>query len=598
MADPEHLRVAREGKSAWDSWRRAHPSERADFSGTDFTIGENRGIVFSGFEFDGGADFSETTFGDTPIPYQIHGTGRRDSPNGAALFDGAVFRYEACFRRARFGHQARFDGTIFEKTADFTDARFLNEAEFSAAVMGSAAFSHARFGDYARFPGVLFIEGPSFESAVFGNRATFDGASFERAFFYMARFGYEATFRDSVFSAPEMAVQFNDAVFGDNASFEGTAFGCRAFFNEADFGDCACFKARDQVPFKVAAATGAKNLPERYRELYLMRANDADSRAFHDITFSGAQFGEGAINRSGSESWVDTIRLFFPRLFRSPESRRLRALDPGPGASFRGRVLEGVCDFSRVRFDQPPDFGGIGQPDNLDLSGASFSFRGATWPRWRYWTTDTATATRIRRLRKLASDIHAEDAERDLLALARMVGLGIEWSMWWANVVRPWDHHRMMRPPVDDAPPGRMAARATWLWRTVICAWSALRGVGRPTVWTVLTILYRVLSDFGRSVVLPSLWFLASVMAFGVWYAKYTTLAWSPKTAEALATFTLANSIPFANSSRKAFDESVAVLFPSGIPMAVHSIELLNGLVSAVLLFLVIFAVRNRFRIG
>jgi hypothetical protein len=395
-----------------------------------------------------------------------------------------------------------------------------------------------------------------------------------------------------------MAVQFSDAVFGDNASFEGTAFECRAYFNEAEFGDGASFKARDRQAFTAAAAERVKALPERYRDLYLMRANDADSRAFHDITFSGAQFGEGAINRSGSESWVGTIRLFFPRLFHSPESRRLRVLDPGPGASFRGRLLEGVCDFSRVRFDQPPDFGGIGRPDNLDLSGASFSFRGATWPRWRYWTTDTATATRIGRLKKLASDIHAEDAERDLLALARMVGLGIEWSMWWANVVRPWDLHRMMRPTaVDDAQPGRMA-RATWLWRTVICAWSALRGVGRPTVWTVLTILYRVLSDFGRSVVLPSLWFLASVMVFGVWYAKYTTLARSPKAAEALATFTLANSIPFANSSRKAFDDSVAVLFPCGIPMAVHNIELLNGLVSAVLLFLVIFAVRNRFRIG
>ncbi len=62
--------------------------------------------------------------------------------------------------------------------------------------------------------------------------------------------------------------------------------------------------------------------------------------------------------------------------------------------------------------------------------------------------------------------------------------------------------------------------------------------------------------------------------------------------------WSMANSIPFASSSRKAFEDSVAVLFPSGIPIAVHTIGLLNGLVSAVLLFLIIFAVRNRFRIG
>src|SRR5438034_8342277 len=128
MADSKHLRIARDGKSAWDSWRRAHPSERADFSGTDFTVGDNRDIVFSGFEFEGGADFSDTIFGDTPIPYQKHRTGARGSPNGAALFNGAVFREETCFRRARFGHQARFDGVVFEKAAEFTDSIFLNQA--------------------------------------------------------------------------------------------------------------------------------------------------------------------------------------------------------------------------------------------------------------------------------------------------------------------------------------------------------------------------------------------------------------------------------------------------------------------------------------
>jgi uncharacterized protein YjbI with pentapeptide repeats len=480
MADPEHLRIARDGKGAWDSWRRAHPSARADFSGTDFTALENQNIVFSGFEFDGSADFADAIFGDTPIPYQKYGTGPRGSANGAALFSGAVFRGEASFLRTRFGHQARFDGVVFEKAAGFTDATFLNEAEFSAAVFGSAAFSHARFGDDARFGGVLFLEGPSFESAVFGDRATFEGASFERAFFYMSRFGHEPNFGDSVFAAKDMAVQFNDTVFGDNTSFEGAAFECRAYFNQAEFGDRACFEARDQVAFKDAVAVRAKTFPERYRDRYLTRAGAADSQAFHDISFSGARFGEGSVNRFGSESWVDRIRLFFPRLLHSPDSRRLKVLDPGPGASFRGRLLQGVCDFSRVRFDQPPDFGGVGQADNLDLSGASFSFRGGTWPRWRYWITDTATATRIRRLRKLASDIHAEDAERDLLALERMVELGLEWSLWWADVVRPWDYHRMLQlTGVDDERPARTAPRSPWLQRVATSAWSAIRGIGR-----------------------------------------------------------------------------------------------------------------------
>lgn len=435
--------------------------------------------------------------------------------------------------------------------------------------------------------------------AVFGNGARFEGASFEQAFFYMARFGYNANFDDSFFMAKDLAVQFNDAVFGDNASFKGAAFECRAYFSGSEFGDYACFDARDCIAFKDGAVARAKILPERYRALYLDRANAAHSQVFYDITFSRVHFAEETVNWSGSESLLDKIRQFFPRLLHSPESHRMKDLHPGPGASFRGRLLQGVCDFSRVQFDQPPDFGGIGQPDNLYLSGASFSVRGATWPRWRYWTTNTETATRIRCLRKLASDIHAEDVERDLLALARMVGLGIEWSMWWEKVVRPWDYHRMMRPAgLDNAQPGGSAANTSLLRRIATSLWSAFRGVGRPFVWTVLTILYRALSDFGRSVVLPTFWFLASIIAFGVWYGTYATPVCSLKAANALAIFTFAKSIPFASFSGKAVEESVKLLFHDDVPMAVHAIGLINGLVSAVLIFLIIFAIRNRFRIG
>ncbi len=597
MADPEHLRLARDGKSTWNSWRLAHPSERADFSGTDFTVGDNREIILSGFEFDGDADFSDTIFGDTPIPYQTHGTGPRSSPNGAALFDGVVFRTAAHFRRAKFGRHARFDGAVFEAGADFTDAVFQDKADFSAAVFSSAGFGHACFGDNAGFDGVLFLTGAGFERAVFGNGATFEGASFERASFQSSVFGHELKFDDAVFAG---LVQFNYAVFGDNAYFRGTAFEGRAFFDTAAFGDRASFETRDHKGFKDAAAERVNALPERYRKLYLKRANAGDPIAFHEISFSAARFGAGEFRRFGRESAIDTIRLWFPRLLHSANTRGMRSLDPGPGASFSGRVLRGVCDFSRVRFDQPPDFSGVEQADNLDLSGATFSLRGTAWPRWRYWTTQTASATRVRRLRKLASDIRAEDAERDLLALARMVGLGIEWSMWWADVVRPWDaHHRMVRPTaVDAARPEGWRRGLFWLRRLATCVWLALRGVGRPAVWTVLTLFYRVLSDFGRSVVLPTLWLVVSLIAFGVWYGTYTPLALSPKTAKALATFTLANSIPFAGSSRKAFEDSVAVLFSSGIPNTVHIVGLLNGLVSAVLLFLIILAVRNRFRIG
>jgi hypothetical protein len=92
MADPNHLTLARSGKSAWNAWRRTHPSVCADFSGTDFTAAENRDIAFSGFEFGDSTNFHKTVFGATPIGYQKHGWDpNRGSGNGAALFEGASF---------------------------------------------------------------------------------------------------------------------------------------------------------------------------------------------------------------------------------------------------------------------------------------------------------------------------------------------------------------------------------------------------------------------------------------------------------------------------------------------------------------------------
>ena len=37
MADPEHVKVLRQGAEAWNAWRSQNPDERADLSGADLT---------------------------------------------------------------------------------------------------------------------------------------------------------------------------------------------------------------------------------------------------------------------------------------------------------------------------------------------------------------------------------------------------------------------------------------------------------------------------------------------------------------------------------------------------------------------------------
>jgi uncharacterized protein YjbI with pentapeptide repeats len=507
------------------------------------------------------------------------------------VFQGAVFGGHANFCRTGFGAGSRFDGAVFEGSATFTDAVFAGRSSFTGAVFVSVTFDGARFGNTTWFDGVLFVASASFVRAVFGEHAGFEGASFNSAHFSYSEFGHNPTFDDAVFSR---LVQFDYASFGDHAYFRGTAFEGPAIFDMAEFGDGATFEAHDPRVFNEAATERAKSLPEGHRELYLNRARTADPSGFQRITYCRARFGSEDSGRDSGERVFRSIVLWLPRLFHSPP-HRMGSQDPG--ASFSGRTLHGFSDFSRAQFDQPPDFADVRQVDHLDLAGAVFSFRASGWPRWRYWTTQTATATRLRRLQRLASEIHAVDAERDFAILERIAERGIAWSAWWAKVVRPWDFHRMMRAtPVAGVRRRGRRSGLDWLRGSATSAWFLISGVGRPAVLTMLTCCYRILSDFGRSVVLPTVWFIVSLFAFGFWYGTYVTGGMSWKKASALATFTMANAIPFAGASRQAFVDSAAVLFTS-VPEGVHAIALAQGIVSAVLLFLIILALRNHFRI-
>jgi uncharacterized protein YjbI with pentapeptide repeats len=595
MADPNHLALARSGNIAWNAWRRTHPSVCADFSGTDFTASENRDIVFSGFEFGDSTNFTKTIFGPTPIGYQKFGRDpSRGSANGAALFEGASFGIDANFCGAHFGDYARFDGAVFGMRASFIDTTFDRHADFSGVVFGSASFNGASFKDNADFSGTLFIDGPSFEQTEFGNKASFEGASFERANFGCSALGHNPTFKHAVFA---QLVQFEYAIFGDHAAFKGTAFNGSASFDVSEFGDRANFEAGDPREFNEAAVERAKSLPEAHRELYLNRAKAADPTRFNAISFSGAKFGSEDFHRDNHGCFIGRI-LRWPRSLLRWSPYIMRSFDPGPGVTFGGRTLHDVCDFSRVRFDQPPDFGGVAPIDKLDLAGAVFSFRAFVWPRWQHWTTQTATASRLRRLRKLAKDIPAGEAERDLFILELMADRGIEWSAWWIRVVQPWDLHRKMQAK-HRAGILKLARRSRlgWLSSAAAYTWFALVGIGRPIVLTTLVLLYRVLSNYGRSVALPIFWFIVSLLAFGILYGKHVTGGMHWKMMRALATFTIANAIPFVGASGKAVESSSTMLFSGGL-VEVHSIALAQGIVSAILLFLAILALRNRFRIS
>ena len=219
-----------------------------------------------------------------------------------------------------------------------------------------------------------------------------------------------------------------------------------------------------------------------------------------------------------------------------------------------------------------PDFRVTEHRENLDWTGVRFAF--GWYPRLgrltipvRGWTTWNDTVTRLRRLRGIAKEIHALDAERDLFILERQAERGILWHDWWRGD-----------------------------WRTWLTDW------WRPLTATVLMFLYRYSSNCGRSLLLPLGWLVASNWGF---YHLYAFLIERPlfiSVKRALLDLTFASAVPFGATARPAFKSAVNVLFQQDsagqidIPWQIQAASAAQGITNLVLVFLLGLALRNYFK--
>jgi uncharacterized protein YjbI with pentapeptide repeats len=235
MANPEHLELARQGRDAWNKWRRRNPDLPADFSRIDFRAPGQDKISFAGFEFGPGADFSHCVFGGadhravatqdvnpyaTEVARFLEGGawfyGARFGPG--ANFTGAVFEGVAVFQRAAFGGDASFAGAVFRDEANFVGAQFAGGASFVGA-----AFAKLLQCERARFAGAVSFaaqpETPPLPHAAF-RHARFGGA----ASFAERRIGERADFAYAVFGTPP---DFADVAGREHIDFQGTRFRLR-----------------------------------------------------------------------------------------------------------------------------------------------------------------------------------------------------------------------------------------------------------------------------------------------------------------------------------------------------------------------------------
>jgi uncharacterized protein YjbI with pentapeptide repeats len=604
MSESATLQAARKGRAALEAFQRAHPESTLDFRGVDFRDPQNERMEFSDFAFLLEVDFRGAKFGHTPVPFQVHGDpSGRGSPKGAALFQKTVFHKAVAFENATFGNEARFDDSLFKVGASFSETTFGENAKFSRAVFQTVSFSRSILGAGACFDDILVVQECSFEETTFGRKARFDRAFFERAHFQSSLFGEDASFESAVFSA---LAQFNNTEFEAGASFSRVAFCSHAGFEGATFGDHASFLGSDHQTLLGIADKRAKSLSPAYAQIVRDRARLADPSVFLRASFSGASFTSKA-HRYGTmfsqakgikAKVVEGLREFARRirvLFR-PLNDVMRQRFAGP--DFSNRSIKGLADFSRVRFEQPPDFQNVEPATALDLAETQFSFRATESPRLRCWTTQTETVTRLRRLQKIAKDIDEVDIERSLFILQRMAERGVAWRVWWDNVLRGWGIYHLINAHLKDRKATETSRlKRRWPLKLARSVWLAIAGVGRPLMLTLLVFIYRYSSDFGRSIVRPTIWFVLFLFGAAYLYALYTPASSRADRIPALIAFSFSHSFPLNPMARQSFEAIASRLFPNGIPIEVLTIATGQTILETFLLFLIVLAIRNHFRV-
>jgi hypothetical protein len=122
---------------------------------------------------------------------------------------------------------------------------------------------------------------------------------------------------------------------------------------------------------------------------------------------------------------------------------------------------------------------------------------------------------------------------------------------------------------------------------------------------------FSFLSDCGRSIGRPALGLAASTLIFWLAYDGLATDGDKLRIGEsdryttrtsALFAFTASRFLPLIGASRRAAQDAEIALFTCAAsalpPESVQLLSTLQGLINAVLIFLLLLAIRNHFRVG
>lgn len=431
-----------------------------------------------------------------------------------------------------------------------------NEATKDWMNKSSVDFYNHSFQGVANFTDFIFPGFARFTGATFSGNARFNDAKFNhKAWLHKAIFSGEADFRNAKF---DMHAIFKHAEFGDYVNFENTEFVGEAYFIRAKF--CA--------------------------DAWLRKAKFRKDALFQSVEFNGnARFHEAEFH---GEMLFDQILFkafadFSNACFKKKIS--FIAIHGNGYFSFKNTTFCRVPDFNQAHFIEAPQF------DDTDFSKALNYERS---------TDNENLSSRWRSLKRLA--IQGHDHERELFFFAEEIKSrrGVQ-DRALPNFKKNAEEIKSQRG-VQEALPN--------LKKKPVCP-----GVAR--YW--LGYFYQYLSDFGRSVMRPLGWLLFFGILFQALYLKYpienqsalmpnnveTQEVISCDRSDAAIYLSVRSALPFlpATSYSENLSRSYACLYgkdsdgKENIPNAIVFISIFQTILSAILIFLLLLALRNHFRI-
>ncbi|WP_168173405.1 MULTISPECIES: pentapeptide repeat-containing protein [unclassified Thalassospira] len=444
-----------------------------------------------------------------------------------------------------------------EKPQDETTEKWFKDAR---AVFSSTETPHV-FLEATSFEGWLFPSISEWNAATFKGGARFISATFKGiAQFGSATFKRDALFRDTIF---EGDAWFRDATFEGDAWFRDATFEGTAWFRDATFERIANFSSstfEGVARFHSATFEGGAQFT---------RVTFERDTWFISATFKGiSQFSRATFKRDAllSSATFEDATWFHRATFEGD-------------AGFSNVCFEKPTQFSDARFNTDASFNAAQIKQAFDLSGARFK----EVPDFRQTHCEEAP---------LLDDVHIDSTIVKQRKPSDKTNFAVtaKYRALKRLAIQGHDHKHEVEFFAEELKSRRLMVYTQ----------------RDPSWW--LSFIFDELSDYGRSIARPLMYWLGVIMLSAVHYIAMATPLDPYRATECLAgagsQVNTAYQLAFAKgllvpglADRTIVTQAYDCLFGDIIPGSAAVVAGIQTLLSAILLFLLLLGIRNRFKL-